>query len=433
MANKSIFCNVPWSNLHIYWDGSYGVCCSEKSKPYTLHAEKFNIKNYTVDEWFNLEPIRLFRRKILSDTAIEACNGCYSEESNGYESRRIRENFKSVIFTELAFDKSWQQSPWHEHFLYSQLNSGYTDLVPIDWHIDFGNKCNLACKMCNPNASSTIAAVLRQNEKFNNKPKVSWADDEQSWQNFLTSVDNTPIRRIHVMGGEPLLIKKYLEFIDYLLEKNRTEISLSFVSNGTTLNSTLIEKLKKFSSVDVEISIESVDELNDYIRLGSKVNTILKVINNLHKQQADNFQLVLRTVPQLLSVPRYHKLIEFAWNNKLIIEGIPLTRPKFMQINVLPREYRMSLVHHYEKLNDQITKEISQLSIQNGRSRATLAAKLSRECLAIIRMLQLPEPEDVEQLRKEFSQHNLFWDNAYNLDIQNYLPELSNIIKKWPT
>lgn len=33
MANQKIFCSTPWTKLHIYWDGSYGVCCQEYTKP----------------------------------------------------------------------------------------------------------------------------------------------------------------------------------------------------------------------------------------------------------------------------------------------------------------------------------------------------------------------------------------------------------------
>ena len=430
MTNKSIFCNVPWSNLHIYWDGSFGICCSEKQKPYDLNVTDYNISNYTVDEWFNLEPVRLFRQQILGNKPIAACIGCYTEESNSYESRRIRENFKSVIFTELAFEKSFQQSPWYQHFKTSESN-GVTELKPIDWHIDFGNQCNLACKMCNYNASSTIASVLRQHNKIKLKPKVSWTENEKSWKNFLKSVDSAKINRIHVMGGEPLLIKKYIEFIDYLLKNNRTEISLSFVSNGTLLNQSLIDKLNNFSSVDIEISIESVDSLNDYIRLGSRVETILSTINAVTSQQSSKLQLVLRTVPQLLSISRYHKLIDFAWKNKLIIEGIPLTRPRYMQIDLLPFEYRASLIPYYKKLEQEISSEISFVSIQNGRNTGTLAQKLARECRSIIKMLEAKEPENVFDLRKEFLNHNNFWDKNYNLKLNDYLPELEDIIKLW--
>jgi len=116
MPNKNIFCNVPWTNLHVYWDGSYGICCSERAKPYPTEQTIFNLENFTVQEWFNQLPIRNIRKQILADTPLPICNGCYNEEKHNYESRRIKENFKSVIFTELNFQKSYEQSPSFKKF-----------------------------------------------------------------------------------------------------------------------------------------------------------------------------------------------------------------------------------------------------------------------------------------------------------------------------
>ena len=96
MANKKIFCNVPWTNMHLYWDGTYGACCSERMPPI---GTKYNIKNTSLINWYSSDTIKSFRSRILSDNQLPECNGCYIEESNGHESRRIKENFKSVIFT----------------------------------------------------------------------------------------------------------------------------------------------------------------------------------------------------------------------------------------------------------------------------------------------------------------------------------------------
>ena len=426
MANKQIFCNVPWSNLHIYWDGSYGICCSEKEKPYNL-TEQYNIADLSIVDWYNSDAARNFRLKILSDTLIHGCTACYKEEASGYESRRIKENFKSVIFTELAFDKSYYQSPWIKHF---NRDDGYTDTLPIDWHVDFGNECNLACKMCNPSASSAIATVLRQHGKFNLTPKVSWTNNPKAWSNFLEAVDTIPIKRIHVMGGEPVLIRKYHEFIDYLIEKKRFEISLSFVTNGTLLNQQLIDKLKLFKNVDIEVSIEAIDNVNDYIRQGSKIQQLRSNIESIRNQQDNKLQLILRTVPQLLNISRYVDLIRYAWDNKIIIEGIPLTRPAFLAINVLPLDYRQTLIPKLTELKQEIASTITVNTIQNGRNLGNLAQKLARECEAMIKMLQQSTPDNVNELRQELVSHCEFWDKQYNLNI-NDIVELASMFKEW--
>jgi MoaA/NifB/PqqE/SkfB family radical SAM enzyme len=148
MANQKIFCAVPWHNTHLYWDGTYGACCSEQQKP--IGAQE-NINNTSLAKWYTSDTMKHFRQRILGDQPLSECAGCYYEESHGHQSRRVKENFKVAIFTEQAFDKSFEQSPWHKKFVID------ADKLPIDWHIDFGNECNLACKMCLPKASSKIA------------------------------------------------------------------------------------------------------------------------------------------------------------------------------------------------------------------------------------------------------------------------------------
>ena len=79
MANQKIFCNVPWTNLHIYWDGSFGACCSEHQPPHN-NPKKYNIKNMSVTEWYNSQPICTIREQIKGSTPLALCQGCYNEE-----------------------------------------------------------------------------------------------------------------------------------------------------------------------------------------------------------------------------------------------------------------------------------------------------------------------------------------------------------------
>ena len=419
MANRNIFCNVPWTNLHVYWDGSFGVCCSEKDK-FTTDPE-YSLKNMTVSDWYKSTAMAKVRDLISGDDRLSQCRACYHEEAVGYESRRIKENFKSVIFTEQAFERSYLQSPWYDKF-----ESRAADLHPIDWHIDFGNECNLACKMCHAGASSTIAAHLRRIGEHAGPIKTSWSDDPAAWKNFLDSVDAAPIRRIHVMGGEPMLIKRYREFIDYLIDNKRFEISLSFVTNGTIVNQELLDKLKQFANVDIEISIESMYENNDYIRQGCNIDQIMDSIRLVTANQNEKLQLVLRTAPQLLSIGTYADLIRYAYDNRLIIEGIPLTRPDFMAIRVLPKALREQMIPAFSELEQTISSTIIFQQMQVGRGIGSYREKLLRECQAMIRMLSESEPDNVLDLRQQLIKHLMMWDRIYKMDALKLYPFLAD-------
>lgn len=430
MVNPNIFCNVPWTNMHVYWDGSFGMCCSESSKIYNdSEKEKHNLSKMTASKWFNSVPMQNIRQSMHGSQKISACSQCYQQENFGYESRRIKENFKSVIFTELGFEKSYQQSPWHTRFENSKEN-GLTDNIPIDWHIDLGSECNYACKMCSAEASSKIASLLKKHGKYNGKIVSNWTDDPVAYANFFQSIDETNIKRIHFMGGEPTVSKKFFEIIDRLLEKNRTEISLSFVTNGTNLNDELINKLKKFANIDIEISIESLYINNDYIRQGCNIEKLIKTLLHLKSQQDDKLQIVLRTVPQLLSIYTYPELIEWAYDNNFIIEGIPLSEPDYLQTQLLPEDIKQHIIKKFKLVKDKINNGKTFNKIQNGRSLGTLNEKLVRECDAMIKICSEPLPVNHEELNKKLIKNLLFWDKIYNLDALQIFPQYKEWLEK---
>ena len=227
MANKDIFCNTPWYEAHIYWDGSFGICCQESRKLYDSVDTTYNIHTMTLLEWFNSDPVKQLRMDILSDTPTDICSRCYNEESLCGTSRRHKSNQKSVIFTRTAFIDSYQQSPGYKHFSHSQFNNGEATTQPIDLHIDLGNYCNLACKMCWSGSSSKIATQYVKWGHADHKQYLGmdWTTNTETWNRFLDELLAIPkLQNIHLMGGETLLTSRFEELVDFLTLHNRFEI-----------------------------------------------------------------------------------------------------------------------------------------------------------------------------------------------------------------
>lgn len=433
MPNKDIFCNVPWTNLHIYWDGSYGVCCSESGKPYAVNLEKkYNIADMSIPEWFTSEPMKNIRLKMFGDDRVNICNKCYVEESINYESRRVKENFKSVIFTEKSFSKSYEQSPTYDIFEFSKQD-GSVDILPIDWHIDLGNECNLACKMCNPAASSKIAAQYRRWNLIESNQSIftNWTNNDTTWQRFLDGIIQTPnLNRIHFMGGEPLLNKRFEGLLDFLL-LNKKDISLSFVTNGTIYKQSIIDRLLQFKSCDIEISIENFDKTNDYIRQGCNIGQMTENIKMINDQTNDNFKLVLRSAPQLLSVNSYYNLIEWCLENRVAVQGVPLQNPPHLKINVLPWHIRQKIIAKYQNIKNNleslVNKKINTLS--TGRNTSNLEQQLLRETNAIINLLSSESDSDVDYQRQQLVTWLSKWDREYNFDAIEYYPDYADFFK----
>lgn len=420
MPNKDVFCNVPWTNLHVYWNGQYGYCCNTTIPPPSAD----NIKTSTIIEWYNSESLKDFRKRILDKNKLSECSECYHAESIGNQSKRIRENYKTAIFPYQNFEKSFLQSKWLSHFTETSKK------LPIDWHIDLGNECNLTCKMCNPYASSKIAS---QYNKWNIQYNLydNWTNDDQLWDTFLLTIKNSNVKRLHLMGGEPTLNKRFSQLLEYLISNDLTNLSLSFVTNGTKISKELINRLNRIKEVNIELSIETINNTNDYIRQGTNTSEVIKNIEFI--TSSTNHQLILRTVPQLLSVANYHNLIRYAREKNFYIQSTPLQDPEYFYIPVLPITYRRYIKTHYIKLLNEIQEQSKAnfTTISIGRDPNHLDQQFINEINAVINLLDKPEPINADTLRKDCVQWMRRWDEVAGFDAYHYYPELHEFLNQY--
>jgi sulfatase maturation enzyme AslB (radical SAM superfamily) len=428
MANQQIFCNTPWYEAHIYWDGSLGICCQESRK---LHSDdqKYNIKNMTLTEWFNSEPVRQFRKDILGNDGLDICSRCYKETEVSGTSRRHRSNQKSVIFTKQAFDESFLQSPGYDHFKFSQGTDGLTNTLPIDLHIDLGNHCNLACKMCYPGASTRIASqYVKWGLPAEQYLGVDWTKDKNVWDRFLNDLLEIPkLKNIHFMGGETLLSPRLEELIDFMIAHDRLDVHFSFVTNGTVYKPELIDKLKKFPRVGIEISIETATERNDYIRQGSSVESVIDNIKKYKKLcHGGDVSVTLRPAISALSVGHYHTLLEFALTEQLLIKSLIVTNPSYLNPGVLPQSVRQQYLIPYVKLLDSL-KEVDITVDFNESDPNNYRQSVKQQAQLIVNMMQ---DDPVKAGMLELTDWCDRWDREFGFNLLELYPEFEKYYEK---
>jgi pyruvate-formate lyase-activating enzyme len=430
MPNQQIFCNTPWYELHIYWDGGFGICCQESHRLYQ-DSSQYNIANMSIMQWFNSEPVRKFRTDILGATKLSECRRCYVEEQHGGNSRRLKSNLKSVIFTRQAFDQSFKQSPGYPVFSTNDKTQGTTTTYPIDLHIDLGNYCNLACKMCSAQASSTIASQEVKWGIDNSKQYLGtdWTKDPKVWQSFKDQLLQIPdLKNIHFMGGETLLTNRFEDLVDWLIDHGRFEICFSFVTNGTVFRPDLIEKLKRFQRVGIEISIESIDEHNAYQRQGTDTSVVLNHIKQ-YQTHCNNTSITvaLRPAPSALTIGYYVGLLQFALDNQLVVKSNLCYEPRFLSAEILPTKTKLLYQTFYQdflKQLDQVDAGIDYNS-SDPNNYQLIIKEQAEMCLAV---LQTPEPLDYTSESKKLVQHCKKWDEIYGYNARVLYPELIEIL-----
>jgi len=427
VSNQKIFCNSPWYELHIYWDGSLGICCQEDHKLYASD-QHYNIATMTIKDWFNSEPVREFRQALLGNDSVSACARCTRDEAHGANSRRLKSNQKSVIFTS-AFEESFKQSPGHRLFEHSR-QTGHSDSLPIDLHIDLGNYCNLACKMCNAQASSVIASQQVQWGMESSRQYVGtdWTGDHEVWTNFLQQLLELPaLNNIHFMGGETLLTNRFEQLVDFFIQHGRFDVCFSFVTNGTVFKPDLLNKLKQFRRVGIEVSIETVDQHNAYQRQGTDTT---KVLNNIkrYREHCDgtNITVTLRPAISALTIGYHVELLRYALAHELIVKSNWVYSPQFLNVAVLPREIKNTYMLQYQELLAELPARVAGQDY-NASDTANCVDIIREHAQACVNALLAP---DQTELLPQLVAHCQQWDQVYGYDALALYPEWTEILEQ---
>jgi sulfatase maturation enzyme AslB (radical SAM superfamily) len=389
----------------------------------------------TIAEWFDSDPMRAARLDMLGSTPNSICRRCYHEQEFNGTSRRHKSNQKSVIFTKTNFAKSYEQSPGYQKFELSCVNQGAYNGLPIDLHIDLGNYCNLACKMCRPQASSVIAA---QEVKWGNilaKQYVGtdWTRDDVVWNRVINELANIDqLNNVHFMGGETLITKRFEDFVDYMIACGRTDLNFSFVTNGTTFNESLLNKLKQFNRVGIEVSIETVTEHNSYQRQGTDTALVLENIQRyLAHCNGTNITLTARPAISALTIGNYHSLLRYCLDHKIIVKSLWVTKPTFLNPQILPNSIRSQYINNYKNLIQEYNLKGDHLVDYNESDPNQLPRIILSQIDQCLNMLSRDQLPDSDQELKKLIEHCQKWDRVYGYDARALYSELTEILDQY--
>jgi MoaA/NifB/PqqE/SkfB family radical SAM enzyme len=410
------FCTVPWSEVHINADGTYHTCGAQPNTiSNTEHAKQYNVFNMPINEWINSQWQQQSRQQMLSGQSTSLCNLCYHEESVGGSSKRQRELHKHGI-DDRDFFNSVTTSRIASHLEFSKKTNGASDWArPTSYHLSLGNECNLACKMCNPHASSKIAAQLIRENKWSGPARVNWTLDDTAWEHVVQYIiDTENLEFLHVIGGEPLMNPRFMELIKRLRTAGRTNIYMGFTTNGLLYYEDLLENLSDFRHVDIGISIETFGPLNDLVRSGTSTDRVLLNIEKyLTYQKEGQFYVTARPTPSALTIHNIDELFRWCIDQKLDVMTNILSDPKHLQIRHLPHDIKQRLLEKFS-----LWKPIKPWPLpSNPRDPNRYNEHIDQEMAAIITALQLPnDPDQTKMLYSELSR----WGWLTNHQVAKY-------------
>lgn len=305
-------------------------------------SQTLNASFDSVESIINSDTYKKIRLEMLNGIVPEACKGCKNVEDSGGESKRKRESGRFQV----------------DHALLTNPDGSITPNIK-DLELRLGNYCNLKCRGCNAESSTSWIQDYHKLKNVINLPSnydlliqqqgtresdYSWCESENFYENVLKNAPE--LRRIHISGGEPFLVPKHFELIEKLINSGNTNIDIHYITNLNYNFEKLkpaLDKLKFFGYVNISFSIDDVAERNSYIRSLSDWNLTISNLNRFLTEYPEFKYSITQTV-NVYNFLYVDELFTFLTNNNLLPpNGILLNHihaPEYLNANVLPIEIR---------------------------------------------------------------------------------------------
>jgi MoaA/NifB/PqqE/SkfB family radical SAM enzyme len=245
------WCGAGQDHIWIRNDNTAQLCCSltDRESVHSFKLDKVSdfFEKINQDSW--QKQYRILESGPLDN---DTCGICINNEKRVNDSQRIKIN----RYSENGF------------FL----------------KIDFSNKCNLKCTMCNSSRSTSwIKDELELNKILKNdnlKRSVDpYSNLENKWWNDIPIEWWKKLGSVEISGGEPLYQEEAIMFLEFLAS-NCPDIKLVIITNTTILDNSIINLFKKIKNIQLLCSIDAwQDKVYEYARMGNR--TLDTVKNNL--------------------------------------------------------------------------------------------------------------------------------------------------------
>jgi hypothetical protein len=327
----------PFTGLATREDGAIKICC--RSQPIGW------IQEQSLEEAWNSDKMKTVRKQVLNGERPDVCKPCFDLEDQGVQSLRQR-HIADVI-------------PESRINLYpnalNKLRDNYS--MPFEFptiEIKINNLCNLKCRMCNPLDSTSWKdwnAVEKFYEKENNylvstvrnltkKPGqyIGPFDNSKNWWNSFEKL--LPyFRRIEFAGGEPLMDPYHYRILD-MLAPYGNNIELKYATNGTTLGikkgRTIYDYWPKFKSIAVNVSIDGIHDVYEYIRGNGKFKTIEDNIK-IFKTFTNVSRIVGAFTVQTNNIMQIDQVINYFLNDlEIVFYSHRVNYPRALSAQTLP-------------------------------------------------------------------------------------------------
>jgi MoaA/NifB/PqqE/SkfB family radical SAM enzyme len=345
----------PFTGLATREDGAVKICC--RSQPIGW------IQKESLEEVWNNNKMKEVRRQVLNNERPDVCKPCFDLEDQGVQSLRQR-HIADVI-------------PESRAILYpdalESLNEDYSMPFEIPTiEIKINNLCNLKCRMCNPLDSTSwkdwdqvTEFYKKENnyliptiDKLVNIPGqyIGPFDNSENWWGSFEKL--LPFfKRVEFAGGEPLMDPHHYKILDKLSQYG-DRIELKYATNGTKLGiskgRTIYDYWPKFKSIAVNVSIDGIHDVYEYIRSNGKFSEVEENVK-IFKSFPNVSRVVGAFTVQANNIMQIDKVIDYFINTMgIVFYSHRVNYPMALSAQVLPPELKAQVVRRLEEMKTEV-------------------------------------------------------------------------------
>lgn len=409
----------PFTGLATREDGAICVCC--RSHPIGF------IQDAPLEYHWNSEVMQGIRRQVLRSERPAECEPCFNLEDQGVESLRMRHIAGKIPEARINLYPDALSKMAHDFTMPFEIPT---------MELKLNNLCNLACRMCHPMDSTSwtdwsevkdfykkegnIMYAIVEKHGLEKKPHLDKFQDSPEWWASLEKL--LPyFRRVEFAGGEPLMDPQHYRILD-MLKPYGNQIEIKYATNGTTLGikggRTVHEYWPHFRSVAVNVSLDGIGDVYNYIRGNSDWEEVIRNIKEI--QTIPNIsRIVGACTVQISNILVLDKVIEYFLNDLgIVFHTHRVEYPKLLSAQVLPDELKdlayhrleavKSMVHRFKLCQEHpqlIDYTIGQIQDNQNYLRARNQSNLWPDCVEFNRRLDVSRKQSFTDVTPEFKNY----------------------------
>lgn len=453
------FCALPWIHLSTRPNGHMRVCCTANaSSAGSTNDKKYggevgilknddgkpaNFNHTDLLHAWNSNYMKNVRLSMMKGEIPPSCSKCFKEEEAGHNSKRM-----------------WETNFWDQKLDLDDIASKTAkdgSIEPKIYYIDLrlGTKCNLKCVMCSPHDSSLWVEdwnklypklknkSLKEIMQWNNKGKVDGASYNWHQNNtlFWTQLYNQipHIKQLYFAGGEATIIEEHYKLLEKCVEDDHAKnIQLRYNSNGIVLPERLLELWKHFKHVRFHYSIDSIEEMNSYIRYPSEWSEVMDSFRKLDNTE-DNVEVTIACAVQVLNMYYIPDFIKWKFKQKFkkinpwpfgagMINYHFVYHPAHLNVKVFPQNFKAKIQIKYEELYKWLDENFDSFELPVDKEIFLQADYGIKRLKGMVKFMY---SEDWSNRMPEFQEYILKMDEIRSTNFKDVFPEMKELMENY--